>query len=127
MERGKHLKTLKYALLLAFGGSVVWSMVNFPEPAPGSRGAAKATQPAPSVGLPEAAEQDPKMDTELDTSIRKTLAVSIILNGHGCHKVEEWSGEGAGGENVVTCVERKGGSKLVRYKVDPLKGIAVPL
>lgn len=92
------------------------------------------TAPRPAVAAPQPkdspiaeAATDPQTKEELDRSTKKMLALSIILNGHGCQKVVEWDGDGAAGENMVTCVERKGRSKLVRYRVDPLKGMVVPL
>ena len=62
-----------------------------------------------------------------DKETADMLAINIILNGYGCHKVTNWRGDGFGGKNIVTCVERKGRSKVVRYEVEPLEGSAVLL
>lgn len=62
-----------------------------------------------------------------DKETADLLAINVILNGYGCYKVKDWSGDGVGGENILTCVERKGQSRVVRYKVEPLEGSTVML
>lgn len=62
-----------------------------------------------------------------DKETADMLAINIILNGYGCHKVKGWHGDGFGGKNIVTCVERKGRSRIARYEVDALEGSAVML
>jgi hypothetical protein len=80
-----------------------------------------ASPAAKPSGMPSAT------GAELKRSIEKTLALTIIFKGYGCHRVQAWEGNGFGGGNSVTCVERKGHSKLVRYLVDPLNGTVVTL
>ena len=62
-----------------------------------------------------------------DKETADMLAINIILNGYGCYRVRNWRGDGFGGKNIVTCVERKGRSKVVQYEVEPLEGSAVML
>lgn len=129
MDRAERKKMLiGVGGFLAVGGFVALAQ-NAPQmiiPDPSPTTATPVVEAASTVVPPEANGNDRRAE-ELDKSIRKTLAVSIILSGHGCQKVVDWDGAGAGGENVVTCVERKGRSKTVRYRVVPLKGLVVPL